>query len=252
MTNNVRSAPLQWVGLVEDEPVLREELTFQLQHRGFNVLAFEDATALYRHLATGSALAALVLDIGLPGENGLSVAQLLRQHHPLMGLVFVTARHLRDQRLEGLAAGADGYLTKPVDMDELDLLLRRLLERHTHTTLFTQAATPFTLPPTLAGSTDALGWQLHHQQATLHAPNGCQIRLTLTEWQLLTALLAAPPGQPRAHAELAHAIHLMSDEWNRHRLEVIVSRLRAKVERESGLAAPVGTVRGVGYIWNAH
>ncbi|MBP3979792.1 response regulator [Acidovorax sp. JG5] len=74
---NVPHAAHAAIGLVEDEPVLREELTFQLQHRGFAVAAFADAAGLYRHLVT-QPLAAVVLDIGLPGEDGLSIARLLR------------------------------------------------------------------------------------------------------------------------------------------------------------------------------
>lgn len=233
------------IGLVEDEPVLREELAFQLQHNGFKVVAFADATGLYRHLAT-QPLAVVVLDIGLPGEDGISIAKLLRSHNPLMGLVFLTARSLRDDRLEGLAAGADAYLVKPVDIEELVLLLQRLLERHSYTTTALVAQSP----PVTAPKTGEESWKLQTHRAMLIAPNGTKVRLTLTELQCLTEL-ASKKGKPCKHTELARAMGLMPDEWDRHRLEVIVSRLRAKVERSTGLAAPVGTVRGVGYAWDA-
>ncbi|WP_177172810.1 response regulator transcription factor [Giesbergeria anulus] len=233
------------IGLVEDEPVLREELSFQLQHKGFKVVAFADAAGLYRHLAT-QPLAVVVLDIGLPGEDGISIAKLLRSHNPLMGLVFLTARSLRDDRLEGLAAGADAYLVKPVDIEELALLLQRLLERHRHSTT---ALVAQQLPAT-AAKTDEQAWQLQPHRAVLIAPNGTKVRLTLTELQCLTELISKK-GKPCNHTELARAMGLMPDEWDRHRLEVIVSRLRAKVERGTGLTAPIGTMRGVGYVWDA-
>lgn len=118
------------VAIVEDEPVLREELAFQLGHMGFVVSTFENANQVYRHLAVSS-MPLVVLDIGLEGEDGLSVCQHLRAHNSRIGIVFVTARSLRDQRIEGLAAGADAYLVKPVDVDELALILRRLAERTT-------------------------------------------------------------------------------------------------------------------------
>lgn len=252
MSSHLQTAlPPAPIALVEDEPVLRDELVFQLQHRGFNVLGLGDAAALYRHLAT-QAVAIVVLDIGLPGENGISVAQYLRGHYPHMGLVFVTARTTRQERLEGLGAGADAYLTKPVDLDELDLLLQRLLQRHAHIV----AATP---PASSRAS--ALGqprptalaplWMLDSHSATLLAPGGGKVRLTLTELQLLTALIHAQ-GRPCQHIELARAMGLMPDEWDRHRLEVIVSRLRNKVERETGHPAPLRTVRGAGYAWDVN
>ena len=223
--------------------MLREELSFQLQHKGFKVVAFADAAGLYRHLAT-QPLAVVVLDIGLPGEDGISIAKLLRGHNPLMGLVFVTARNLRDDRLEGLAAGADAYLIKPVD--ELELLLLRLLDRHQHaaTALLAQS------PQAPLAKIDEEPWKLQANRAVLVAPNGAKVRLTLTELQCLHELISKK-GKPCKHIELARAMGLMPDEWDRHRLEVIISRLRAKVERGTGFAAPVGTVRGVGYVWDA-
>ena len=116
------------VSLVEDEAVLRQEMAFQLGHNGFSVETFESASAFYRYLATRPRTIA-VLDIGLSGEDGLSVCRYLRQHDDRMGIVFVTARSLREERLEGLASGADAYLVKPVDMDELMLILKRLATR---------------------------------------------------------------------------------------------------------------------------
>ena len=75
------------VVIVEDEPVLREELAFQLGHLGFAVEAFESANQLYRHLATAH-VPLVVLDIGLEGEDGLSVCQYLRSHDSRIGIVF--------------------------------------------------------------------------------------------------------------------------------------------------------------------
>jgi DNA-binding response OmpR family regulator len=78
------------------------------------------------------------------------------------------------------------------------------------------------------------------------APNGVRIRLSVSEGQLLRAL-AGKAGAPCADAELAIALGLFPEEYDKHRTEVIVSRLRAKVERESGLSLPLHSVRGVGY-----
>ncbi len=120
----LRKPPDFTVSVVEDEPVLRQELAFQLGHLGFAVETFETAAAFYRYLAVRPRTIA-VLDIGLPDEDGLSICHHLRQHDSQMGIVFVTARALRDDKLTGLNAGADAYLVKPIDVDELVLILSR-------------------------------------------------------------------------------------------------------------------------------
>lgn len=237
------------VVVVEDDASLRDDLSFQLQHHGFQVVAFADAHGLYRHMATHKA-AAVVLDIGLPGEDGLSIARLLRGHDAQMGIVFLTARAQREDRLTGLQTGADAYLTKPVDLDELVLLLRRLLARQQggRTDGPTTDSAPYGgATPVGAG---ASSWKLHTDRALLLSPEGHVIRLTVVEMQLL-ANLAQHQGRPVKPVALARGMGMAADEWNHHRMEVIVSRLRHKVERETGLKAPIRTLRGEGYAWTA-
>lgn len=229
-------APPYTVSIVEDEPVLREELAFQLEHHGFAVETFENAAQFYRYLAVRPKTVA-VLDIGLAGEDGLSVCQYLRSHDAGMGIVFVTARGLRDDRLSGLDAGADAYLVKPVDVDELVLILRRLGQR------LTAAAVPEPQPPS---APEGRRWRLDSGSGMLVTPNGMWIRLSLSESQLLHALLAHQ-GEPCTHAELAAALGSMLDEYNKHRTEVIFSRLRERVYRHSGLILPIQAERCVGY-----
>ncbi|MFM8444846.1 MAG: response regulator transcription factor [Methylococcus sp.] len=224
------------VSIVEDEPVLREELAFQLEHHGFAVETFENAARFYRYLATRPRTL-VVLDIGLDGEDGLSVCQYLRGHDVDMGIVFVTARALRAERLAGLDAGADAYLTKPVDLDELVLILRRLGQRLT-------AGEAAERPPAEAVASGL--WRLDNRSGLLITPNDTRIRLSLNESQLLRSLLAHQ-GEPCSHAELAAALGLLPEEYNKHRTEVIVSRLRERVYRHSGLILPIHAERNVGY-----
>ncbi len=223
------------VSVVEDEAVLRQEMAFQLRHNGFEVEAFDSATAFYRYLATHPRTIA-VLDIGLSGEDGLSICRYLREHDDRMGIVFVTARSLREDRLDGLASGADAYLVKPVDMDELVLILKRLATR------FAQDDAAVLAKPANAG-----GWQLDPLSGFLLAPNQTRLRLSVNEQQVLKALLARA-GEVCRNGELALAIGFNPDEVDKHRIEVIVSRLRSKVERECGLTLPVRSVRGQGYV----
>ncbi|OGP00598.1 MAG: hypothetical protein A2Z93_08415 [Curvibacter sp. GWA2_64_110] len=223
------------VSVVEDEAVLRQEMAFQLRHNGFAVETFESAAAFYRYLATHPRTIA-VLDIGLSGEDGLSVCRYLRQHDERMGIVFVTARSLREDRLEGLARGADAYLVKPVDMDELMLILKRLAARF--------AQDDSAAAPARGGGG---GWQLDPFSGFLLAPNQARLRLSMNEQQVFKALLARS-GEVCRTGELALAIGFNPDEVDKHRIEVIVSRLRSKVERECGLVLPVRSVRGQGYV----
>ncbi len=229
------------ISLVEDEPVLRQEMAFQLGHMGFMVDVFDSAPAFYRSLAVRPSTIA-VLDIGLPGEDGLQICRHLRAHDSQMGIVLLTARALRDDRLAGLALGADAYLTKPVDMDELVLVLKRLAKRVVLPTV-TQAPSP---GDSLGAFALSERWSIDAVFGVLNAPNGIQVRLSSTEIRLLRAL-DAKAGAVCSPAELALALGLLPEEFNKHRAEVIVSRLRAKVERSTGLSLPLETVRGVGY-----
>ena len=136
------------VAIVEDEMILREELSFQLTHLGFEVHAFENAEQFYRYLAVHPETM-VVLDIGLTGEDGLSICRHLRSANAEMGIVFVTARSLREDRLIGLQAGVDAYLTKPVDIVELVLILRRLSLRLLKVSTDTQNRRPSSASPSL-------------------------------------------------------------------------------------------------------
>ena len=223
------------IALVEDEAILREELCFQLGHLGFAVEGFPDAASFYRWLAV-RAFAAVILDIRLEGEDGLAICRYLREHDNQIGIVFVTARALRDDRLNGLHAGADAYLTKPVDIDELALILRRLLARHA--------------PPAIASVPGgSAAWQLEDGSDCLRLPSGARVRLTVNELRLLRVLMEKP-GEVAVTQELALALGLLPEEFDKHRVEVIISRLRDKVLRETGVALPVLTRRGQGYCFS--
>ncbi len=231
------------VAIVEDESILREEMAFQLTHHGFSVKTFESAPGFYRFLATQPNTVA-VLDIGLPGEeNGLDICSYLRQNNPHMGIVFLTARGLREDRLTGLAQGADAYLTKPVDMAELVLVLKRLGERFSPAPVHSPQASALTTPSPAA-------WRLNESNAMLTAPNARTVALTITELQVIRPLMSQP-NHNCTHDELANSLGLPPEEWDKHRIEVIMSRLRAKIDRETGLPLPVRAVRGIGYRFHA-
>ncbi len=228
------------IALVEDELILREEMAFQLKYHGFAVEAFENAPQLYRRLAV-TQFDVVILDIGLDGEDGLSVCHYLRQHDSHIGIIFCTAKGQREDRLLGLDNGADAYLIKPIDIDELTLILRRLQQRTSPT------AQPGSPP---APSHISVGkWLLDSATGLLRPPVGPPIKLSLSELQLLSRLMKNPE-ETAVHSELARALGILPEEFNKHRIEVIMSRLRDKVKRETGQSLPVFNKRGVGYIFS--
>ena len=222
--------------IVEDEDILREEIAFQLRHFGFAVEAFASAPELYNDMSVNK-YDALVLDIGLDGENGLEICRHIRQADSDIGIVFVTARAMREDRLLGLESGADAYLVKPIDIDELVLLLRRLSRRLSHTDKVV-AGPPSHVPPSR--------WGVSMETLSLRAPTGQQIKLTSQE-ALLLWCLHKDPGPIKSHDELLAGIGATSSETDKHKLEVVVSRLRNKTHRISGERLPIESVRGIGY-----
>ncbi len=227
------------VSIVEDETVLREELAFQLERSGFIVKAFSNASEFYRYLATRP-LTLVVLDIGLEGEDGLSICQYIRSYDANIGIIFVTARALRNDRLTGLKAGADAYLVKPIDLEELILILQRL-ETRVRTTLKNQIQ-----PLALSEENTALTWQLDERASVLIAPNATRIRLSINELQLLRFLFEHT-GEICSHVQLAVALGEVPQLYNKHRLEVIFSRLKDRIYRQSNERFPLKSERGQGY-----
>lgn len=225
------------IAVVEDEPIMRKEMSFLLQKKGFTVDAFETAAQFYRHLAVNHVDIA-VLDIGLNGEDGLAICQHLRVHDQHIGIVFVTARSLHDERLTGLAAGADAYLVKPIDMVELLLILHRLAER---------------VSPALAQGKANLPsgrWQLALNDWQIVTPNGITLRLSAREHLFLSLLVAAQGGTvtKQSLVESIYGKHLPDGD---KRLEVLISRLRKKSRDVLGEMLPINTAHAVGYAFGA-
>lgn len=247
--------------LVEDEDSLRHDLCFLLQAKGYQVTACASASEFYRQFAVRPA-GVVVLDIGLEGEDGLSICQHLRAHDPLLGIIFLTARSLRDDRVNGLMIGADAYMVKPVELDELCLTIDRLEDRRqvalasggsaAHSglgrldplpeTLSTQASA---LPELPAGGQGG-SWGFDLASGLLTAPNGQSRRLTGNE-RTVVYCLAQHGGHPVSVEGLATQLLFPNPSDGKHRVEVIISRLRRSVEQSVGQALPLFLLRGVGY-----
>jgi two-component system response regulator PhoP len=213
--------------LVEDDALLRRQLKVGLGRSGHAIAAVANAQEALIQLAREHFDLALI-DLGLPGMSGMALIRQLRAGGQLLPILILSARcHWRD-KVEGLAAGADDYLVKPFEFDELDTRLNVLLSRSCGFTVPTLSSGPLVL-------------NLNRQQAWLD----CRpLDLSLCEFRLLEYLM-------RHHQHVLSKDHLLSlyqngRECNPHVIEVLVDRLQRKLEGVPGFQ-PIDTVRGQGY-----
>jgi two-component system phosphate regulon response regulator OmpR len=220
--------------VVEDDPRLRERLARYLAGEGFRVTAAGDAAEARTQLrAINPDL--MVLDVMMPGENGLDLTQSLRleQSHELP-ILLLTARSAPEDRIAGFEAGADDYLGKPFEPRELVLRIRALLRR----------APP---PPAVAAPTGPvrIGEAEFDVARGELRDTGGPIRLTGGEAALLTAL-ARKPNEVLSREEIADALGM--DDSGERAIDVQVVRLRRKIEADPREPRFLHTVRGRGYI----
>ena len=214
--------------IVEDEPTLRQQLADALRDSGYVVDEAEDGeTGLY--MATEMPIDLAIVDLGLPKLDGVSVIRKTREQGHSYPMLVLTARDSWQDKVDGLEAGADDYLTKPFHMEELQARLRALLRR---TSGFTESVLRF----------DSLTIDTRAQQVTV---GGEKVELTAYEYRLL-AYLAINDGEVISKPALLD--HLYEEDTYRdpNVLEVFVKRLRQKLDPDKTLK-PIETLRGRGY-----
>jgi DNA-binding response OmpR family regulator len=219
------------IGLIEDNLDYRTEVAFHLRRAGFEIALESDGVGIDAQLADYPC-DLLVLDLGLPAEDGLVIARRLRQQQPALGIVMLTARGSLDDRLSGLEEGADAYLVKPVDMRELVATLHSVQRR------LTVAALP----------SDT--WLLNPNTLSIGSPSGELVALTATEMDLLKCLTKAAP-EPVSRETLAAAMSHPEPDFDYRRLEVAFSRLRKKIVTATTGESPIRSARGRGYVFAA-
>ena len=227
--------PSPRVAVVEDEDELRGLIVEELSERGCEVVGLASAEALYRHMSV-QALDIVVLDIGLPGESGLEAASHLRQLASV-GIILLTGRGGKKLMAKSLAMGADLFLTKPIDYDVLALAVANLHRR---------------LAPAMNGAAlddqDAPTWSLSDAGWTLHGPDARTLALSEAERTILARLLEQP-GMPVSRTALIEVLTDQPWDFDPHRLDVLVHRLRGKVSSRFSQPLPLRAVRGVGYVF---
>ena len=224
------------VWVVEDDPELLALLLDDLAWRGATVRGLDSAEALYRALLSDRC-DIVVLDVGLPGEDGYTVASHLRASASI-GIVMLTGRgDPRDMAL-GLTQGADLYLVKPPDLDVLAAGLHSLRRR---------LSPPSTAP---APATAQPRWRLADDGWTLHAPTTATLALTMMERGVLQLLFAANGGAVTREQLIANITDTPWD-FDPHRLDVLVHRLRTRVRSATDVELPIRALRGQGYLLTA-
>lgn len=210
--------------LVEDDPMIGESIRKGLRGEGYSVDWVQDGRAA--EIAIESEPYALVLlDLGLPRKDGLAVLAGLRRRRDRVPVLILTARDAVPDRVKGLDLGADDYLVKPFDLDELAARIRALLRRHEGRAGPLLEFGGLTLDP----ATHAVKYR------------GRDIPVSAREFALLAALLERP-GATLSRAQLEERLYGWGDEVASNAIEVHVHNLRKKLGEGA-----IRTVRGAGY-----
>ncbi len=223
--------------VVEDEMTQRELLVDYLARQNFRVSGVASGAEL-RPLVERDVPALVLLDIGLPGEDGFALARWLRERSNRVGIIMVTAASDTVDRVVGLETGADDYVAKPFEARELLARVKSVLRRAA------AASTP------VAGARVRMGrWLLDLDKRALVDPtDGSEDRLAASEFDLLR-VFAENPNRPLMRDWLLEVTaHRDMDAFDRA-IDLRIARLRRKVERDPAHPEAIRTVRGVGYMF---
>ena len=216
------------VMVVDDEPAVRAALERALRIERYDVRVAGDGTEALALLADRSP-DAIVLDVAMPDVDGLEVCRRLRAAGDRTPVLMLTARDAVDDRVAGLDAGADDYLVKPFEFDELNARIRAVLRRHAGRAEPVLSQGGVTLDPA-------------QRRVTL---NGAPVLLSAREFAVLEALLAKP-GAVLSRAQLEDRLYGWGEEIESNAVSVYVHQLRRKLGADF-----IRTVRGVGYFIDA-
>jgi two-component system, OmpR family, phosphate regulon response regulator OmpR len=225
--------------VVDDEPGIREMLVEYFEMQGFETAdAADGAAARAKIPAFGPDL--VLLDLNMPGENGLSLARWLRETSSA-GIIMLTAAHGTIDRVVGLEMGADDYVAKPCDLRELLARARSVLRRRV-------AAT--TLPAAPAANDSIRMGRCTRELARrrLVDADGAEVALTSMEFDLLAAF-AANPNRPMDRDRLLELAHHKRWEPFDRSIDIRIARLRRKIEQDPSKPEILRTVRGAGYMF---
>lgn len=229
--------------IVDDEIDVRETLQEYLAMQGYEVTALDGGKALRAAIEAETTFDLAILDITMPGEDGLSLARFLREQGDT-GIIMVTASGETVDRIIGLEIGADDYLAKPVDLRELLARVKAVLRRR-----MTTAADTAERGEVAADLVQFGRCKLDLQAHKLYDEDGQELALTAMEFDLLKAF-AERPNRVLSRDQLLELAHNRDWEPFDRSIDIRIARIRRKVEPDPGKPQTIKTVRGAGYIFS--
>ena len=233
---------MQHIAIVDDDPTLRNRLKKFLEKESFRASAVGDGAAL-RTLVADDPPDLVLMDLQLPGEDGLSLTRYLRERTEIPVLI-LTGKGATIDRVVGLEMGADDYLAKPFSLRELLARIKIILRR-------AAPPAPEAADAELAQPADRLrfgAWMIDFTAIELRNADGDSIHLTTAEFRLLEALVRNP-GRTLSRDRLIEAMADRSWEPNDRSVDLHISHLRKKIEGDARNPSLIKTVRGFGYVF---
>lgn len=229
--------------IVEDEPDLREAVAEYLGANGYNVVMAENAAAM-RVLAETESFHLAILDIAMPGEDGLSLGRWLRSRMPI-GIIYATAAGTAIDRIVGLELGADDYMVKPYELREMLARVRSVLRR---------VPRPSEIATRLVNAPErrivAFGpFRADLDGRMVTGRGGAVVDLAKSEFDVLEVFLTRS-NRLLSRATISDAIGLAEDPESSRAVDIRIMRLRKKIEDDPSNPKFLRTVRGEGYIFS--
>ena len=243
----VQAATAPQLLVVDDEPELRSLLVEYFVRHGFAVEAVADAAAARASLALRPPALA-ILDINMPGENGLSLARWMREAHARVGLVMLTTASDTVDRVVGLELGADDYVPKPFEMRELLARVRAVLRRAETTAAAPAAAASDPAAATPSRRVAFGACTLDLEERRLLGADAQDIDISAAEFDLL-ALFARHPNRPLNRDQIMEQAHHRGWDVFDRSIDLRIMRLRRKIEKNPDKPELIKTVRNVGYVF---
>ena len=227
--------------IVDDDPEIIALITRYFGNHGFRVSSAVNGETLRGAIAQDP-IDVVLLDLGLPREDGLELTRWLRTHWQ-GAIIIITGRGESVDRVVGLEIGADDYVTKPFDLRELLARVRSVLRR-------VAPAAPPAAQTSVSGTFEFAGFRFDPQARRLTGPDGAPITLTSGEFELLQIFLAAP-GRVLSRDQLINQMHGRDAGPFDRSIDVQVGRLRRKIETDPAKPELLQSVRGAGYLFTA-
>jgi len=228
--------------IVEDEPDLRDAVAEYLEANGYEVATAEDA-ATARSMLESQPFHLAILDIAMPGEDGLSLGRWLRGKMPI-GIIYATAAGTALDRIVGLELGADDYMVKPYELREVLARVRSVLRR------VPQPADPRAAEAGASRRSVAFGpFQADLDGRLVTGVNGAVIDLAKSEFDVLEVFLTRA-NRLLTRSAISEAIGFKEDPESSRAVDIRIMRLRKKIEADPANPRFLRTVRGEGYIFS--